>query len=73
MEAGPVVSMKNDYQLGSDDDWLKYSNEELARLIKKRDRKIGLLRFLIFLLLLLLGWVVYKYSQKGALEELWNV
>ncbi|MBM3835603.1 MAG: hypothetical protein FJ403_20500 [Verrucomicrobia bacterium] len=65
--------MKNDYQLGSDDDWLKYSNEELARLIKKRDRKIGLLRFLIFLLLLLLGWVVYKYSQKGALEELWNV
>jgi hypothetical protein len=64
--------MKNDYQLGTDQDWLKYSNEELARIIKKRDRRIAFLRFLLLLLLIAFGWVVHKFSQKGAIEELWK-
>lgn len=64
--------MKNDYQLGSDGDWLKYSNEELARIIKQRDRKIGWLRFLNFLLIIALAWVVYQFTRKGSLEELWK-
>jgi hypothetical protein len=64
--------MKNEHQLGSDQDWLQYSNEELARIIKKRDRRIAFLRFLLLLLLIALGWVVYKFTQKGAIEELWK-
>ena len=64
--------MKNDYQLGSDDDWLKHSNEELAQLIKKRDRRIVRLQLGIVVLLAVLGWVVYKFSQKAPLPELWH-
>jgi hypothetical protein len=62
--------MKNNYQLGSDDDWLKHSNEELAQLIKKRDRKILALRLLNVALLAALGWVVYKFCQKASPQEL---
>ncbi len=64
--------MKNDYQLGSDDDWLKHSNDELAQMVKKKDRKIQWLRLLSFLLFAGFAWVVYKFSQKGAIEELWR-
>ena len=64
--------MKNDYQLGSDEDWLKHSNEELAQMVKKRDRKIRRLKFLIAVLLLALGWILFKFLQKHPPEELWR-
>ena len=64
--------MKNDYQLGSDDDWLKHSNEELALMVKKRDRKIRGLKMLIAVLLLALGWILFRFLQKHSPEELWR-
>jgi hypothetical protein len=64
--------MKNDYQLGSDDEWLKHSNEELAQMIKKRDRRILRLQIGILVLLAALGWVIFKFSRKSPLPELWH-
>ncbi len=64
--------MKNRYQVGSDDDWLQHSNEELARLLKKRDRSIRWLRGLSFLLFLALAWATFKFLQKGSWAELWT-
>lgn len=64
--------MKKNYQLGSDDEWLKISNDELAHLVKRRDRQIALLRFLIVVLVLLVAWLVYKYAQKAPIPELWT-
>ena len=64
--------MKNDYQLGSDEDWLKHSNEELAQMVKKRDRRIRGLKSLIAVLLLALGWILFKFLQQHPLEGLWR-
>lgn len=61
------------YQLGSDEDWLKISNDELGKLVKKRNRQLSLWRTLAFLLMILLGWVVYKYSQVQAIPTLWQL
>ena len=65
--------MPDKHQLGSDEDWLKHSNDELARIVKKRDRQILLLRYSIILLAIALAWVTYKYSAKGSLAELWRL
>ncbi len=64
--------MPDPYQRGPDDEWLKHSNDELARMLKRRDWRIRWLRFLNLLLGLLLVWVLFKYSQKAPIEELWN-
>ncbi len=64
--------MPDPYQQGSDDDWLRHSNEELARLIKNRDRQIRWLRLLCFLLLIILGWTIYKFILKAPIQELWK-
>ncbi|MBM3876722.1 MAG: hypothetical protein FJ386_08405 [Verrucomicrobia bacterium] len=64
--------MPDDYQIGSDVEWLKHSNEELARLLKKRDRHIALLRITLLLALGALGWAVWKFSRKAPVNELWN-
>lgn len=64
--------MKNDYQLGADDDWLRHSNDELARLVKKRDGSIRRLKGVSFLLALALAWVVFKFLQKASWAELWR-
>ena len=63
--------MKENYQIGSDVEWLKHSNEELARLARKRQRAAACWRFFSFLLLVALGWVVWKYTRKHPLAELW--
>ena len=65
--------MKHDYQIGSDVEWLKHSNEEMARLVKKRQRQLWLWKFLAFVLLIALGWVVFKYMHKYPLSDLWRV
>ena len=62
---------KDDYQMGSDVEWLKHSNEELSKLLKKRQRQRSLWRFLCLLSFIALGWVVFKYSQKHPVKELW--
>jgi len=68
------MELKTDsYQRGSDVEWLKHSNDELARLVKKRARQAGLWRAVAFLLVLLSGWVVYRYSQKAPVSELWQM
>jgi hypothetical protein len=64
--------MPDDYQIGSDAEWLKHSNEEIARLVKKRDRQLLLLRFVLLLALAALGWTVWKFSQKAPVSELWK-
>ncbi len=63
--------MADPYQRGSDADWMQAANDELAHIIKKRDRQIALLRLIAILLFLVLGWVLFKYSQKANLRELW--
>ena len=63
--------MADQYQRGSDVDWQKAHNDELEHIIKKRDGQIASLRIVNGLLLALLVWVVFKYSQKTNLRELW--
>ncbi len=62
--------MSDNYQIGSDLEWLKHSNQELSRLVKKRQRQLAGWRGFSLLLLLALGWVLYKFLQKFPLEEL---
>jgi len=63
--------MKDPYQIGSDVDWLKHSNEELAALVKKRQRQLLRSRALSLLLLIALGWVLYQFAQHQPLSQLW--
>jgi hypothetical protein len=59
------------YQRGDSVEWLKHSNEELASLVKQRSRQLRRIRSFAFLLLVVLAWVAFKYSQKHPLRELW--
>jgi hypothetical protein len=65
--------MPQDYQRGSDIEWLKHSNDELARLAQKRARQAQRWQMIALLLLLVIGWVVYRYTQKAPVRELWQV
>jgi hypothetical protein len=62
--------MADEYQSGNDLEWLKHSNDELARMVKKRDRQLSRLRLLCLVLFLLLGWVLVKFRQRAPLDEL---
>jgi hypothetical protein len=64
--------MTDPYQRGEDTEWLKHSNEELSRLLKKEQRRATLFRSLSVLLLALLAWVVYKFTRLAPLEALWR-
>lgn len=64
--------MPDEYQRGSDVEWLKHSNEELARVAQKHARQARRWRAISLLLLLLVGWVVYRYSQKAPVRDLWR-
>jgi hypothetical protein len=64
--------MTDPYQRGSDDEWLKHSNEELARLLKRQQRQTQLFRSLAVLMFVLLAWVAYKFTRHAPLEELWR-
>ncbi len=78
METGFVTAvqllhlMPDPYQLGSDDEWLKHSNEELARMLRQKNRQIVRWKCLSLLFLIALGWVVFKFSKRGPIEELWK-
>lgn len=64
--------MPDEYQFGSDKQWLEHSNEELARMLKKQRRRAGRQRMVIFVLLTLLVFVLYRFHQKVGLPQLWR-
>ncbi len=59
-----------DYRIGSELDWLKHANEELTQELKKRERQVNRWRSLSFLLVVLLAYVVYQFSQHQPLRQL---
>jgi hypothetical protein len=63
--------MADEYQRGTDKQWLEHSNQELARLVKKRERTIGLLKLCLVALLMVLGWVIFKFTRHASIQELW--
>jgi hypothetical protein len=65
--------MSDPYQLGSDLEWAKHTNEELTHLVKKRNAELNRLRFFCLVLILALGWVIYRFSRTRPLEELWSI
>jgi hypothetical protein len=71
--ARSLVLMADDYQRGSDIEWLKHSNEELGRIAQKRARQAQRWQLIALLLLLVIGWLVYRYSQKAPVRELWQL
>jgi len=64
--------MADEYQRGTDAQWLEHSNQEMARLVKKRDRTILFLKFCNTALVVVLAWVVFRFSQHAKIEELWS-
>jgi hypothetical protein len=65
--------MPDDYQRGSDIEWLKHSNEELGRIARKRARQAQRWQRVSLLLLLVIGWLIFHYAQKAPLRELWQL
>ncbi|HEY1173607.1 MAG TPA: hypothetical protein VGH19_19740 [Verrucomicrobiae bacterium] len=64
--------MADEYQRGTDKQWLEHSNEELARLVKKRERIIEVLKVCLILTLIVLGWVIFKFTRHAPIQELWS-
>ena len=64
--------MADEYQRGTDKQWLEHSNQELAGIVKKRERTIGLLKYLLVILIVALGWVVFKFTRHAPIQELWS-
>ncbi len=64
--------MADEYQRGTDNQWLEHSNQELAGLVKKRERTIGLLKFCLIALVVVLGWVIFKFTRHASIQELWS-
>ena len=65
--------MTDEYQRGEDVDWIQHSNDELARQLKKRDRKIWFLRFfctLFFFSSLIMAAILKKISATHSIREL---
>ena len=62
--------MKEDYRIGSEVEWLKHSNDELASLVKKREKQARRWRFLAVLLVLALAWVLYRFTRHQPLNQL---
>jgi hypothetical protein len=64
--------MNADHEQQKSLEWLKHSNDELAELAKKRGRSVRRWRLLALLLLLITGWVVYRYGLVRPIEDLWQ-
>ncbi|MCD6049717.1 MAG: hypothetical protein K0Q55_1120 [Verrucomicrobia bacterium] len=64
--------MADEYQRGTDEQWLEHSNQELSVIVKKRERTIGLLKYLLVILIVALGWTVFKFSRHAPIRELWS-
>jgi hypothetical protein len=63
--------MADEYQRGTDAQWLEHSNQELTRTVKKRERTIAFLKFCNLLLLIALGWVIIRFTRFASIQELW--
>jgi hypothetical protein len=64
--------MNADHEQQKSLEWLKHSNDVLAVLVKKRGRSVRRWRLLALLLLLITGWVVYRYGLVRPIEDLWQ-
>lgn len=64
--------MADEYQRGSDDQWLEHSNQELSRIVKKRERTIAFLKLCLFGVIIVLCWVIFKFTRHAELKELWS-
>jgi hypothetical protein len=64
--------MADEYQFGSDQEWLVHSNKELADTLKKRNRQIARLRLLLTIMIVALGFVAWRFHQRIGITELWN-
>ena len=65
--------MTDEYQRGTDQEWLEHSNQELSRMLKKRDRAIALYRLLLVIFLAaatIMGGALYKINQTHPIREL---
>ena len=65
--------MADEYQRGSDQEWLQHSNEELATLVKKRERQVKFWKFLSLVLFLALAWAAFRFRQHAPIEKLWKL
>lgn len=65
--------MSDEYQRGTDQEWLEYSNQEMAKMMKKRDRAIWRYRFLctlFFFSTLIMGLMLKKINETHPIREL---
>jgi hypothetical protein len=65
--------MSDEYQRGTDQEWLEHSNQELSRMLKKRDRALALHRLLLVLLLAataIMGAALHKINQTHPIRDL---
>jgi hypothetical protein len=65
--------MSDEYQRGTDREWLEHSNQEMAKMMKKRDRAIWTYRFLsalFFFSTLIMGFMLNKINKIHPIREL---
>lgn len=65
--------MSDEYQRGTDQEWLQHSNQELSRMLKKRGRALALCRLLLVVLAIasaLMGAALYKINQTHPVRDL---
>lgn len=65
--------MSDEYQRGTDQEWLEHSNHELSQMLKKRNRALAVHRLLAVILLAataIMGGALYKINQTHPIREL---
>ncbi len=65
--------MADEYQRGTDQEWLEYSNQELSRMLKRRERSLAIYRFLVTVLFFaaaIMGAALYKIDKVRPIREL---
>ncbi len=65
--------MADPYQRGTDADWAHAEAEELRHQLKRRTNQLWFERLLNFLLIVALGWVIFRFLHSHKLEELWKL
>lgn len=64
--------MPDEYQFGSDKQWLEHSNEELARMYQQQKKRAARQRTIIFILLVLLAFVLWRFHEEVGIKQLWR-
>jgi len=65
--------MADPYQRGSDADWASAEAEELRHQLKRRTNQLWFERLVNLILVVALGWVVFKFLKDHKLDELWKL